>query len=80
MVSTSIMNNLPVPDPIVFFTHEIFMNFAKSTIALTLSTALITSLNVQANNNEDIEVITVSSDFRQQNLLKTSLYNFFQPP
>jgi outer membrane receptor protein involved in Fe transport len=47
------------------------MNFAKSTIALTISTALITSINAQANNNENIEVITVSSDFRQQNLLKT---------
>jgi iron complex outermembrane receptor protein len=47
------------------------MNFAKSTIALTISTALITSVNAQANNKENIEIITVSSDFRQQNLLKT---------
>lgn len=47
------------------------MNFTKSTIALTISTALITSINVQADNKETIEVITVNSDFRQQNLLKT---------
>jgi len=47
------------------------MTFTKSTIALTISTALITSLNVQADDKEHIEVITVSSDFRQQNLLKT---------
>ena len=47
------------------------MNFTKSTIALTITTALITSINVQAKNNEPLEVITVSSDFRQQNLLKT---------
>lgn len=73
MVSTSTVNNLPVPDPIVYFfhTHEIFMNFNKSTIALTISTALITSLNAQADDKETIEVITVSSDFRQQNLSKT---------
>jgi outer membrane receptor protein involved in Fe transport len=47
------------------------MNFTKSTIALTISTALITSINVQADDKENIEVITVNSDFRQQNLLKT---------
>ena len=47
------------------------MNFIKSTIALTLFTTLITSINVQADDKEAIEIITVSSDFRQQNLLKT---------
>ncbi len=57
------------------------MNFTKSTIALTMSTALITSINVLANNlltkntlaknEKNIEVIRVTSDFRQQNLLKT---------
>jgi iron complex outermembrane receptor protein len=73
MVSTSTFNNLPVPDPIVFIfhTHEIFMNFTKSTLTLAVSSALLFSINVQADNKEPIEVITVSSDFRQQNLLKT---------
>ena len=47
------------------------MNFTKSTIALTISTALTTSINVQADDKANIEVITVNSDFRQQNLLKT---------
>ena len=47
------------------------MNFTKSTIALTISTALITNISAQAKSNEPIEVITVNSDFRQQSLLKT---------
>jgi outer membrane receptor protein involved in Fe transport len=47
------------------------MNFNKSTIALTISTALITSLNAQADDTETLEVITVSSDCRQPNLSKT---------
>lgn len=47
------------------------MNFTKSTIALTISTALFTSINAQADAKHTTEVITVSSDFRQQNLLKT---------
>ncbi len=47
------------------------MNFTKSTIALTISAALITSITVQADDKNTIEVITVTSDFRQQNLLKT---------
>jgi iron complex outermembrane receptor protein len=47
------------------------MNFTKSTLTLAVSSALMFSLNVQADNKEPIEVITVSSDFRQQNLLKT---------
>ena len=76
MVSTSAIYNLPVPDPIVFFhTHEIFMNFTKSTLTLAISSAVIISSNAIANeeptSDSTIEVITVSSDFRQQNLLKT---------
>ena len=75
MVSISIINNLPVPDSIVYFTNEIFMNFTKSTLTLAVSSALICSLSATANEepttDATIEVITVSSDFRQQNLLKT---------
>ncbi len=73
--SQSIQDNLPVPDPIVYFTYEIFMNFTKSTLTLAVSSALICSLSATANEEPTtkapIEVITVSSDFRQQNLLKT---------
>lgn len=56
------------------------MNFIKSTLTLTASSvsllASFTSLNARAfeeNNTTiaDLEVITVTSDFRQQNLLKT---------
>ena len=47
------------------------MNFTKSIIALTISSALITSYNTKADSTKNIEIITVSSDFRQQNLLKT---------
>jgi outer membrane receptor protein involved in Fe transport len=51
------------------------MNFTKSTLSLAVSSALISSLNATANEEPTtkapIEVITVSSDFRQQNLLKT---------
>mgnify|MGYP000665634790 CR=1 FL=1 len=56
------------------------MNFTKSTIALAVSSILLSasfaSLNASANeerNNEtlNVEIITVTSDFRQQNLLKT---------
>jgi outer membrane receptor protein involved in Fe transport len=47
------------------------MNFTKSTFSLTLSTVLLTSINAQADNQKSIEIITVSSDFRQQNLMKT---------
>ncbi len=75
MVSTSIINNLPLPDPIVYFTYEIFMNFTKSTLTLAVSSAFIFSSSVIADDNKahdsTIEVITVSSDFRQQNLLTT---------
>ena len=64
-----------MPSPIVNFTYEIFMSFTKSTLTLAVSSALICSLNVTANEepitDTTIEVITVSSDFRQQNLLKT---------
>ena len=64
-----------MPSPIVNFTYEIFMNFTKSTLTLAVSSALICSLNATANEepitDTTIEVITVSSDFRQQNLLKT---------
>ena len=76
--SQSIQDNLPVPDPIVYFTYEIFMNFTKSTLTLAVSSALICSLSATANEEPTtkapIEVITVSSDFRQQNfcLLYTS--------
>ena len=75
MVSKSTMNNLPVPDPIVYFTNEIFMNFTKSTLTLAVTSALICSFSATANEEPTtvatIEVITVNSDFRQQNLLKT---------
>ena len=51
------------------------MNFTKSTLTLAISSAVILSSNAIANDeqesNSPIEVITVSSDFRQQNLLKT---------
>jgi outer membrane receptor protein involved in Fe transport len=51
------------------------MNFTKSTLTLAISSAVILSSNAIANeeqeSNSPIEVITVSSDFRQQNLLKT---------
>ncbi|PHR83986.1 MAG: TonB-dependent receptor [Colwellia sp.] len=52
------------------------MNFTKSTLTLAVSSALIFNLSASANEkpttNTTIEVITVSSDFRQQNLLKTA--------
>ena len=77
--SQSIQNNLPVPDPIVYFTYEIFMNFTKSTLTLAVSSTLLSasffSLSATANTAQKtintIEVITVNSDFRHQNLLKT---------
>lgn len=77
--SQSIQDNLPVPDPIVYFTYEIFMNFTKSTLTLAVSSALLSasffSLSATANTAQKtintIEVITVNSDFRHQNLLKT---------
>jgi len=56
------------------------MNFTKSTVASAMSSILLsasfTSLNASAfeeinTSASDIEVITVTSDFRQQNLLKT---------
>ena len=56
------------------------MNFTKSTFALAVSSLLIcasfSSLNANAFEEKniaasDVEVITVTSDFRQQNLLKT---------
>lgn len=56
------------------------MNFTKSTLTLTASSVLLsasfTSLNVSAyeeknSTTSNLEVITVTSDFRQQNLLKT---------
>lgn len=58
------------------------MNITKSTLSLAISTLLLASFtaNVSANantsaNNETnttaLEIITVTSDFRQQNLLKT---------
>jgi len=63
-----------VPDPIVFFTYEIFMNQTKSTLSFAISSLLISSFASYAadtNATENIEVITVNSDFRQQNLLTT---------
>jgi len=56
------------------FTYEIFMNFTKSTLTLAISSILLANFTVNANekaNTEELEVITVTSDFRQQNLLKT---------
>mgnify|MGYP003384795556 FL=1 len=51
------------------------MNFTKSTLTLAVSSAIVCSLSATANDDKKasapIEVITVSSDFRQQNLLKT---------
>jgi len=54
------------------------MNFSKSTLSLAISSLLlsVSSLNVHADEEEitspsELEVITVTSDFRQQNLLKT---------
>jgi len=56
------------------------MNFTKSTVALAVSSILLSasfiSLNASAFEEKnviasDVEVITVTSDFRQQNLLKT---------
>jgi len=51
------------------------MNFTKSTLTLAVSSALFFNSNAIANEEQSspktIEVITVSSDFRQQNLLKT---------
>jgi len=51
------------------------MNFSKSTPTLAISSALLFSFSASANEEQAIapvtEVITVSSDFRQQNLLKT---------
>ena len=56
------------------------MNFTKSTLTLTVSSILLlaslSSLNASAFEEKDttppeLEVITVTSDFRQQNLLKT---------
>ena len=55
------------------------MNFTKSTLALTISSVLLcttfSSTNAKAddakNATPNIERITVTSDFRQQNLLKT---------
>lgn len=56
------------------------MNFSKSTLTFSISSLLISAsfISLSAKANEaigtvsDIEVITVTSDFRQQNLLKTS--------
>ncbi len=58
------------------------MNFTKSTLSLAISAMILANFttNVSANTNTDaneadnttaLEVITVTSDFRQQNLLKT---------
>jgi len=80
IASQSTQDNLPVPDPIVFFTDEIFMNYTKQTkhnisaISLAVSSVLLFSSNTFANEvdiNKEIETITVTSDFRQQSLLKT---------
>ena len=65
-----------MPDPVVYFTDEIFMTFTQSALTLAISSILLASLNANANEKEntttsDIEVITVTSDFRQQNLLTT---------
>ncbi len=51
------------------------MNFTKSTLTLAISSMLLANFTVNAfeeNSTTDLEVITVSSDFRQQNLLKTA--------
>ena len=52
------------------------MNFTKTSLTLAISTTLFHSLNVNAYDEKntgisDVEVISVTSDFRQQNLLKT---------
>jgi len=55
------------------------MNFTKSTLAIAISSLFIStslsSFNARADEenvtNSNIETITVTSDFRQQNLLKT---------
>jgi outer membrane receptor protein involved in Fe transport len=55
------------------------MNFAKSTLTLSISSLLVSATfsslsaiaNEEVNKTSNIEIITVTSDFRQQNLLKT---------
>ena len=81
--SLSTQDNLPLPYPIVYLinnTYEIFMNFNKSTLSTALASLLLSSTfystNINANEKKSIlsaelETITVTSDFRQLNLLKT---------
>jgi len=50
------------------------MNFTKTTLSLAISAMLLANFTANANeenNTTALEVITVTSDFRQQNLLKT---------
>lgn len=50
------------------------MNFTKTLITISISAALMSSFHASANEETDsdtVEVITVTSDFRQQNLLTT---------
>lgn len=47
------------------------MNFKKSTLSLTISSLLLSVSSWHALADNELEVITVTSDFRQQNLLKT---------
>ncbi len=52
------------------------MKLTKSTLSLAVSSVLFSSLNANAFEEEniapaDVEIITVTSDFRQKNLLKT---------
>jgi len=55
-------------------TYEIFMNFTKSTLTLAISAILLANTSASANqenHTSQTEVITVTSDFRQQSLLQT---------
>ena len=73
------MNNLHLPDPIInFLIYEIYMTFKRSTACLTAIASALTFINFSVLSNEQpldtddsIEVITVNSDFRQQNLQQT---------
>jgi iron complex outermembrane receptor protein len=51
------------------------MNFTKTTLSLAISSAMFIPSTAIANTEQDnnaTEIITVTSDFRQQNLLKTA--------
>ena len=65
--------------PHLTFIDGIFMNFSKSSLCLAILTSIATfSTQAQTSNNDitntnKIETITVTSDFRQQSLLKAPI-------